>query len=63
MWVEHINISYYVKLHYISSCVHVFDYTMFVPGLDMSLHKEQAYPVTNISIENGHKSSKWSIGA
>ncbi|CAI6347876.1 unnamed protein product [Macrosiphum euphorbiae] len=26
-------------------------------GLDMSLHKEQAYPVTNIFIENGHKNS------
>jgi len=31
-------------------------YDVLPAGLDMSLHKEQAYPVTNICIENGHKS-------
>lgn len=44
---------------YFVICVNIFDCNV-LPGLDMSLHKEQAYPVTNICIENGNK-SKWSI--
>ncbi|XP_015364082.1 PREDICTED: putative ammonium transporter 1 [Diuraphis noxia] len=30
-------------------------------GLDMSLHKEQAYPETNICIENGYKNNKTTV--
>jgi len=44
---------------YFINCMSIFDCNV-LPGLDVSLHKEQAYPVTNICIENGYK-SKWSI--
>ncbi|VVC43294.1 Ammonium transporter,Ammonium transporter AmtB-like domain [Cinara cedri] len=32
-----------------------------IAGLDMSLHKEQAYPVTALSVENGHKNVKATV--